>query len=168
MTLKSNTPTEHKDCWRTPYAVFTALDAEFNFTLDAAASAVNTLCANFLTESDDALSRDWKSDGAIFCNPPYSNIRPWVDKAAEQSRKQNRTVVMLLPADTSTAWFAEALHTADETRFITEGRLSFISAQTGKKGDAGNSKGSVLFIWRPWRTTPRGMTTVSRDAIMAT
>lgn len=166
MTLKSNTPAEHKDCWRTPAAVFAALDAEFDFRLDAAASDTNALCQRCLTEVDDALTRDWMSDGAIFCNPPYSNIRPWVDKAAEQSCKQNRTVVMLLPADTSTAWFAEALRTADETRFITEGRLSFISAQTGKKGSAGNSKGSVLFIWRPWRTTPRGMTTVSRNAIM--
>lgn len=167
MTLKSNTPAEHKDCWRTPYAVFAALNAEFNFTLDVAASQTNALCADFFSEADDALCIDWVSDGAIFCNPPYSNIRPWVDKAAEQSRKQSRTVVMLLPADTSTAWFAQALRTADEARFITEGRLSFISAETGKRGSAGNSKGSVLFIWRPWRTTPRGMTTVSRDAIMA-
>ncbi|WP_369407043.1 DNA N-6-adenine-methyltransferase [Arsenophonus endosymbiont of Aleurodicus floccissimus] len=58
---------------------------------------------------------------------------------------------MLLPSDTSTAWFNEALKTSDEVRFITDRRLSFISAETGKAGKAGNSKGSVLFIWKPWR-----------------
>nr|CBA74512.1 phage DNA methyltransferase [Arsenophonus nasoniae] len=92
---------------------------------------------------------DWNSDGAIFCNPPYSNIKPWVNKAAEQCRKQKQTIVMLLPSDTSTAWFYEGLNTADEIRFITEGRLLFVSAETGEQGTSGNSKGSVLFIWRP-------------------
>lgn len=166
MTDKSNTPKEMKDLWRTPPEVFQALDAEFGFYLDAAADHDNTLCRLYLTQEDDALACDWSSNGAIFCNPPYSNIRPWVDKAAEQSRKQNKTVVMLLPADTSTGWFAQAQKTVDEVRFITEGRLSFISAETGKKGKAGNSKGSVLFIWRPWRTTPKGMTVVSKHALI--
>ncbi len=29
MTEKSNTPKEHKDCWRTPPEIFNALNAEF-------------------------------------------------------------------------------------------------------------------------------------------
>ncbi|MBG6243204.1 MAG: phage N-6-adenine-methyltransferase [Candidatus Symbiopectobacterium sp. Dall1.0] len=164
--LISNTPKSFKDRWQTPIDVFKTLDAEFGFKLDAAADESNALCKEFLTEQQDALTCEWNSKGAIFCNPPYSKIMPWVKKAAEQCRKQNQTIVMLLPSDSSTAWFHEALKTSDEVRFITEGRLSFISAETGKEGKAGNSKGSVLFIWRPWRKLGCRMTYVQRKELL--
>lgn len=157
--LISHTPKSFKDRWQTPIEVFKALDAEFAFKLDAAADKSNALCQAFLTEQQDVLTCDWNSEGAIFCNPPYSKIMPWVNKASEQYRKQNQTIVMLLPSDTSTAWFHEAC-------FITEGRLSFISAETGKEGKAGNSKGSVLFIWRPWRRLGCRMTYVQRKELL--
>ncbi|MBG0642111.1 phage N-6-adenine-methyltransferase [Enterobacter kobei] len=91
----STTPQDEKDCWQTPLWVFDALDMEFGFWLDAASSERNALCANFLTERDDSLSREWNSYGAIWCNPPYSDISPWVEKAADQStgradRRRNR------------------------------------------------------------------------------
>ncbi|MBT0375328.1 phage N-6-adenine-methyltransferase, partial [Morganella morganii subsp. morganii] len=97
----SKTAPEHKDSWQTPEWLFTALDLEFGFYLDAAASDINALCSRYLTEQDDALKSEWISHGAIWCNPPYSNIRPWVEKAAEQSRMQNQPVVMLVPEDMS-------------------------------------------------------------------
>lgn len=117
--LISKTLKQFKDRWQTPIEVFRALDAEFTFKLDAAADENNALCKAFLSEKTDALKCDWNSDGAIFCNPPYSNIKPWVNKAAEQCRKQKKTIVMLLPSDTSTAWFHEALDSVHEVRFIT-------------------------------------------------
>ncbi|WP_249822524.1 phage N-6-adenine-methyltransferase, partial [Escherichia coli] len=82
MTIKSNTPAHDKDCWQTPLWLFDALDIEFGFWLDSAASDKNALCAHWLTEADDALNSEWISHGAIWNNPPYSNIRPWVEKAA--------------------------------------------------------------------------------------
>ncbi|MBT0375829.1 phage N-6-adenine-methyltransferase, partial [Morganella morganii subsp. morganii] len=88
-----------------------------------------------------------------WCNPPYSNIRPWVEKAAEQSRMQNQPVVMLVPEDMSVGWFLEALKTVDEIRVITGGRINFVNPVTGEEKN-GNSKGSMLLIWRPF-ITPR-------------
>ncbi len=38
MTIKSNTPAHDKDCWQTPLWLFDALDIEFGFWLDSAAS----------------------------------------------------------------------------------------------------------------------------------
>ncbi|MBK4119373.1 phage N-6-adenine-methyltransferase [Pluralibacter gergoviae] len=153
----STTPQSDKDCWQTPLWLFDALDIEFGFWLDAAASRDNTLCAHYLSEADDALTRNWSSYGAIWCNPPYSNIRPWVDKAAEQCRAQRQTVVMLLPADISTAWFSAARNTADELRLILDGRVKFIPASASDRRNS-NTKGSVLFIWRPF-IEPRHITT---------
>ncbi|MCX1812259.1 phage N-6-adenine-methyltransferase [Escherichia coli] len=106
MTIKSNTPAHDKDCWQTPLWLFDALDIEFGFWLDSAASDKNALCAHWLTEADDALNSEWVSHGAIWNNPPYSNIRPWVEKAAEQCIQQRQTVVMLVPEDMSVGWAA--------------------------------------------------------------
>lgn len=161
----SNTPAEHKDLWMTPIEIFTALDAEFGFYLDAAASHDSALCARYLTEQDNALLCDWESYGPIWCNPPYSKILSWINKATEQCQRQRQPIVMLLPADTSTAWFNTGLMIADEIRFITGGRISFINAGTGEPGKNGNSKGSVLFIWRPHRQPQRIFTTVDRDEL---
>lgn len=163
----SNTPLEHKDRWQTPIEVFAALDTEFGFYLDAAADHGNALCARYLTESDDALNSDWESYGSIWCNPPYSNITPWVQKAAEQCREQNQPVVMLLPSDTSTGWFSLALQTVDEVRIVTDGRIQFINAGTGKVGKNGPSKGNIFLIWRPFIKPRCQFTTVSRDELIA-
>ncbi len=66
MTIKSNTPAHDKDCWQTPLWLFDALDIEFGFWLDSAASDKNALCAHWLTEADDALNSEWESHGAIW------------------------------------------------------------------------------------------------------
>ncbi|MFP2504612.1 phage N-6-adenine-methyltransferase [Buttiauxella gaviniae] len=165
MTLKSNTLPSDKDCWATPLWVFDALDIEFGFYLDAASSHQNALCAHHLTEQDDALNSEWKSHGAIWCNPPYSNIRPWIEKAAEQCAAQRRAVVMLVPEDMSVGWFSKALETVDEVRVVTDGRLNFINATTGKE-QKGNSKGSMFLIWRPYIAPRRMFTTVPKHALM--
>lgn len=142
---KSNTPAVIKDLWQTPKALFDRLNCEFNFTGDVAASEANSLCGKFYTESDDAINKKWFYSN--WCNPPYSNIRPWVNKAIEQ-HKDGKTVVMLVPSDTSVKWFKEAYESCNEVRFIS-GRISFINADTQKPVN-GNNKGSVIFIWRGW------------------
>ncbi|MEX0445975.1 phage N-6-adenine-methyltransferase [Xenorhabdus sp. SGI246] len=157
----SNTPKELRNLWQTPLSLFKALNLEFKFTLDAAASAQNTLCTRYLTERDNALKCDWVSHGAIFCNPPYSNIKPWVEKAAIECQKQLQPVVMLVPSDTSVGWFKLALETVDEVRLITGGRVQFVPV--GKRKRNSNTKGSVLLIWRPFVTPRRKITTVDKE-----
>lgn len=98
-------------------------------------------------------------------NPPYSNIRPWVEKAAEQCIQQRQTVVMLVPEDMSVGWFSKALESVDEVRIITDGRINFIEPSTGLE-KKGNSKGSMLLIWRPFISPRRMFTTVAAgDAV---
>lgn len=146
----SNTPVNIKDKWQTPLFLFNALDKEFGFKIDVAASDDNALCHNYFTEEDSALDNEWDYGGAVYCNPPYSNITPWILKAAEQSQKHGIVVVMLVPADQSVGWFKKALETVSEVRLITGGRISFVNAET-KKPVGGNNKGSQLLIWSPFR-----------------
>ncbi|EPT2975057.1 phage N-6-adenine-methyltransferase [Enterobacter kobei] len=165
----SKTPLDQRDLWRTPPALFTSLDAEFCFQLDAAAAPHNALCRKFITAEQNTLETPWADylsiPGYVWLNPPYSDITPFVKKAAAESANQIGTV-MLVPADTSVGWFKEAIQTASEVRFITAGRLAFINPVTGKPV-SGNNKGSMLIIWRPYPRTHCHFATVDRDELMA-
>ncbi len=165
----SNTPSDQRDLWRTPPAIFVSLDAEFCFQLDAAAAPHNALCRKFITAEQNTLETPWADylnvPGYVWLNPPYSDITPFVKKAAAESANQIGTV-MLVPADTSVGWFKEAIQTASEVRFITAGRLAFINPVTGKPV-SGNNKGSMLIIWRPYPRTHCHFATVDRDELMA-
>jgi len=171
MTDKSNTPPEDKDRWRTPPEIFHALNAEFCFVLDAAASKENALCRSYITEMQDTLATDWKAvmpdiPGYAWLNPPYSKPMPFVKKAAQENADNWTGVVMLLNADCLVGWLLEAIKTAHEVRFITGGRLVFLSASTGKPV-SGNNKGQMLVIWHPYpRAGDCRMTTVDRDTLM--
>ncbi|HGW5384827.1 TPA: phage N-6-adenine-methyltransferase [Enterobacter hormaechei] len=165
----SKTPPDQRDLWRTPPALFASLDAEFCFQLDAAAAPHNALCRKFITAEQNTLETPWADymsiPGYVWLNPPYSDITPFVKKAAAESNNQIGTV-MLVPADTSVGWFKEAIQTASEVRFITAGRLAFINPVTGKPV-SGNNKGSMLIIWRPYPRTHCHFATVDRDELMA-
>ncbi len=165
----SKTPLDQRDLWRTPPALFASLDAEFCFQLDAAAAPHNALCRKFITAEQNTLETPWADylnvPGYVWLNPPYSDIMPFVKKAAAESANQIGTV-MLVPADTSVGWFREAIQTASEVRFITAGRLAFINPVTGKPV-SGNNKGSLLIIWKPYPRTHCEFTTVDRDTLMA-
>ena len=51
-----------KNFWETPQKLFDELDAEFHFTLDAAASDENHKCARYFTQSDDGLRQNWEGE----------------------------------------------------------------------------------------------------------
>ncbi len=164
----SKTPVEQRNLWQTPTPLFVALDAEFCLKLDATASADNTLCNRYITEEQNTLETPWADylsiPGYVWLNPPYSDITPFVKKAAAESANQIGTV-MLVPADTSVGWFREAIETASEVRFIVGGRLAFINPASGKPVSC-NNKGSMLIIWHPYPRTHCQFTTVERDALM--
>lgn len=107
--------------WETPPEFFAALNAEFSFTLDAAASHENALCETYCTidgsyngydvwgvekpkklNSLDGLEAPWDGE-RVFCNPPYdSTLYQWVEKAAKREAK---VAVLLLPPSVDTNWY---------------------------------------------------------------
>jgi phage N-6-adenine-methyltransferase len=140
--------------WRTPRALFDALDAEFTFTLDAAASADNALCDEYITEAQDALSQPWT--GVAWCNPPYGDgIGKWVAKGLAESRSTAEVVVMLVPARTETAWWHESAMRADEIRLI-RGRVSFGGGSQENPESHNAPFPSCLLIFRRHPQNPDG------------
>jgi hypothetical protein len=76
--------------------------------LDVAACLLAHVCARYFTKKDNGLLLPWW--GRVWCNPPWSDIGPWVDKAwAEWERSRVVKVIgMLLPADrTDRDWWHE-------------------------------------------------------------
>ena len=100
------------DDYETPPLLYKDLDAEFHFTLDPCPIG-----------GVGGLEKDWDEE-VVFCNPPYSNIQPWVDKAL----KSKGTVVMLLPSRTDRQWFHD-LYPRAEIRWI-KGRVRFSGMKT--------------------------------------
>ena len=156
---KSSTPKEIRDKWRTPQWLFNYFDRFHHFKLDVAAEDGNALCSAYYTEEENGLIQPWTSSN--WCNPPYSNIMPWVEKAIEEQKKDNHTV-LLLPADPSVKWFRRAWEHAQRVTFIS-GRVSFINAETDKPVN-GNNKGSVvMYLGDPYLSGSRFVELIDRD-----
>jgi phage N-6-adenine-methyltransferase len=98
-------PQEEVDDRGTTPEMFAVLNTRFRFTIDVAAAAHNARCERFFDRHSDGLAQSWAGE-RVWCNPPYSSIRPWVEKAwAETSCP---LAVLLLPANrTEQRWWQD-------------------------------------------------------------
>ena len=115
--------------WSTPQDFYEKLNWRFGpFDLDPCATPYNTKCANFYTEVEDGLSKDWGGH-TVFVNPPYGRgIEQWIVKGYQESQKKETRVVMLIPARTDTKYWHDYVMKAKEIHFI-KGRLKFGDAK---------------------------------------
>lgn len=126
--------------WETPTWFFNALNAEFNFTVDVAASMENRKVDKFFSIQQDAFRLLWT--GVAYCNPPYGKeIGRWLAKAKSSAYHLGSTVVCLVPARTDTNWWFDNARFG-EVRFL-KGRLKFKGAPTSAPFP------SALIVFRP-------------------
>jgi phage N-6-adenine-methyltransferase len=148
-------PQDVLDDRKTPPDLFGALSDRFGgFDLDAAAAPHNALCERFCTLDDSGLETSW-GGASVWCNPPYSSIRPWVEKAWSESAAA-RLIVMLLPANrTDQCWWHDLIEPYRDrvgsplrTEYIP-GRVRFLApGATTTKPNARPPFGSMLLIWQ--------------------
>ncbi len=130
--------------------IFDPLHAEFGFTIDVAAADHNAKLPRYYTRAQDGLAQDWSGE-IVWCNPPYSSIRPWVAKAWRSAC----TTVMLVPANrTEQRWWQDLVEPYRDrglgltTRFLA-GRLRFIAPGANGIGpDERPPFGCVLLVWQ--------------------
>ena len=98
--------TSQRGSWRTPKALYQALDSEFRFDFDPCPTKPRF----------DGLESNW---GKVnFVNPPYGKeITAWIQKGYKENLK-GKVVVFLLPSRTDTKWWHEFVMKATEIRFI--------------------------------------------------
>jgi site-specific DNA-methyltransferase (adenine-specific) len=129
-------PKSKSDKWATPTELYNQLNERFNFNFDP--------CPIDWKEGDpDGLMIEWGT--STFCNPPYSNVAKWIQKAAEEHRK-GKKVVMLINAITDTKAFHEYIYkkAGVDVEFL-KGRIKFVKPD-GTVGQA-SPKASMLVIF---------------------
>jgi phage N-6-adenine-methyltransferase len=151
----SNTPETERDTWRTPKYIFNyAQKIVGDINYDTACDRDNALATPiFNHDGEDALSVEW--GGVCWCNPPYSDIAPWVEKAIAS----DAITVMLIPSPNGESYYANLIENSHE--IAIQGRISFIDAHGNSKN--GNTRGSSLFIINGYAKGSR--TIVNRDDI---
>lgn len=108
------------DSWCTPDWLFKELNDEFNFDIDLCATKENSKCTHYYEDylnnklaskarkiiKDRSIKEivDISQISAAFCNPPYSNPKPFIEKAWEDSKYCK--IVCLVKVDPSTRWWA--------------------------------------------------------------
>lgn len=143
-------PTAKSVEWGTPQDLFDQLHAEFDFTLDVAASHLNHKCDRYFTEETDGLKQDWAGE-RCFLNPPYGTvIKKWAAKAyAETNNPFTRAevVVGLLPVRSDTGWFHDHIYKKPRVEIrLLRGRLKFTNSESGTSSSA--TFPSMVVIWR--------------------
>jgi phage N-6-adenine-methyltransferase len=106
------------NCWQTPQWLFDQLNEEFNFGVDLCANFDNFKCSVFFTDylknefyiwgmSNEGYPNNHVElikESTCFMNPPYSNPKPFIEKAWEDSK--HCKIVCLVKCDPSTKWWA--------------------------------------------------------------
>jgi phage N-6-adenine-methyltransferase len=112
----------------TPKDFLAAVEKRFGkIELDVAASHENTVGPRYYTKVEDGLRHPW--DGRLnWCNPPFSKIAPWVEKARAEAEKV-RTTLVLVPASVGSNWWRDHVHQKCDVALLN-GRLTFVGHTT--------------------------------------
>lgn len=138
ITMDKNTirlfQSKKTDNWQTPKYLYDQLNDEFDFDFDP--------CP--LNSTFDGLQCDWGKRN--FVNPPYSNIKAFLEKSKQEIEKGNADLcVFLVFSNTDTKWFHDYCYHKAELRFI-KGRVKFLNEDGQKLENA--MRPSMIVIFR--------------------
>lgn len=129
---------KESDLYETPPEIFKWASQRFGpFDLDVCAEERTKKAPRWFGPGspigENAFSMEWWQWGSrAWMNPPYSNPRPWIEKA-RAAAAQGLPVVALLPSDTSTGWWHKHIennphvyyeHAPQRIRFLYKGSRS--------------------------------------------
>ena len=112
------------DIWLTPLHIIKSLGV---FDLDPCGEQFHKTANQIYTEN--GLSQSWH--GRIWLNPPYSEVEIWLNKLA-----QHNNGIALVFARLDTKWAHRIIPKASSV-FFPKGRLSFLTKDLKKSGNAG-------------------------------
>lgn len=150
-----------KDDFRTPPYLFIHYNRIFDFEIDAAADSKSSLCSFYFgfdnpsENMKDGLKASW-SNVRIFCNPPFSNKKEWIEKADFEVQDNDCPIcLMVLPNCIDTKIFNKVIH----KRYYWEHlpfRVSFIDPATMKPVN-GNDTGTVIIYFKKDIVRPKNI-----------
>ena len=137
--MPAQKPGKSRQDYCSPPELLTALKRKLGilyFDIDLAASGENTVAEGFYTEKENALVQPWGvlAGGWGYCNPPYANIKPWVEKAYYETDIHGAQTAMLVPASVGANWWQDWVHHHAYVLFMN-GRVTFVGETTGYPKD---------------------------------
>jgi phage N-6-adenine-methyltransferase len=160
----STTPEDEKDLAQTPVWFIDALQSYLgtDFDLDVCALAKTAKVPNYYSlaeRGEDAFKLPWARN--TFCNPPYSNIRPWIIRAGTQAMA-GKTTAILIPDKPETDFTRTSRKIAD-TIIHMPFRLRFLRPDGSEFLDKHGKKQGPKFAVAIHLVTPHGLKMPLRD-----
>lgn len=114
-----------RDTWLTPPSLLQQLGP---FDLDPCTPPVMPweTASKRYTKDDDGLTKPWS--GYVWLNPPFSNVRPWIERLAEHDNG-----IALVPASTGCRYWQETIFKRSAAWLFVAKRIRFMTA-TGESG----------------------------------
>lgn len=129
-----------RDTWLTPPELLQQLSP---FDLDPCTPPIMPweTAAKRYTLADDGLKQPWS--GFVWLNPPFSNVRPWVEKLALHGNG-----ILLVPSSTGCRYWQETIFKRAHAWLFVARRIKFFTA-AGERGKyaSGFYVALVAFGW---------------------
>ena len=91
MLFRSQQEQKTSDDHYTPKWLFDKMNVQFDMDVASPPEGIPYIPAKrYLSIKENGLTTDW--EGFVWCNPPYSDVEPWVNKM-----QSHRNGIMLLP-----------------------------------------------------------------------
>lgn len=128
--MKKKIKVKKSDLYETPLDEFKKIEKLFGkFDLDVCAQKTTAKCKKYfsLERKQNAFHKNWSKYGKrAFMNPPYSNVRPWLEKAIKET-KRGIVVVALLPSSVDAIWYHELIRLNPKCiHHLLPGRIKFL------------------------------------------
>jgi phage N-6-adenine-methyltransferase len=139
-------PSRIDDDYETPPELVKLLCEKFQVTpmIDVAATGKNRKFTIYFSKENSALDNDWTLD--CWCNHPHTLHKEFVEKAYNEWKKHNITIMMIIPSNTGrTKYWHEFIEPYAEYKMI-KGNIRFLKDGKPTKDAARN--GYVCVIWR--------------------
>jgi hypothetical protein len=137
--MQNDAPNRRGDEWYTPPWVIRELGGRFD-TDPCAPRRRHWTAKTCFTVKEDGLKQPWK--GLVFCNPPYSNATPWVERMMDHQPGG----IFLVPVRQS-FWYQD-LGLATATAFVLlDTRLSFVGLDGEPVGKGASADVFSLIVW---------------------
>jgi phage N-6-adenine-methyltransferase len=160
----TTTPEGEGDLAQTPVWFVEALQKylQQDFDLDVCALARTAKCKQYYSlaeRGEDALKLSWAITN--FCNPPYSDIKPWIIKAGKEAMSGSTTAILI--PDKPETDFTRTSRRISDTIIHMPFRLRFLRPDGTEFLDPKGKKQGPKFAVAVHLITPHGLKMPVRD-----
>jgi hypothetical protein len=86
-----------------------------------------------LEDNEDGLSLPW--EGSVYCNPPYTQNKKWIEKCAQYHHETGNDVIVLIFNRSDTGYFQDLVRRSTGVVLIA-GKLKYLNEQGEEEGFA--------------------------------